>query len=206
MWSGSSPLARGLRVDVVVVGGRMGIIPARAGFTRQGRSAPRLSTDHPRSRGVYPAAIGAIGRTPGSSPLARGLHEHHCRARRRRRIIPARAGFTAGDEPLQVCPRDHPRSRGVYHHPGWGLRDGRGSSPLARGLHGCGPSRGWVGGIIPARAGFTFQPAYSSQPHKDHPRSRGVYTCGSLESQRLATLPDRVCLHCRPSARSAELR
>ena len=52
---------------------------------------------------------------------------------------------------------------------------GRGSSPLARGLH-VGhtffpPSRG----IIPARAGFTRTLAWVKGDTGDHPRSRGVY-------------------------------
>ena len=71
---GSSPLARGLR-------------PARR------RSCPR-TPDHPRSRGVYPQKSKFPGTLEGSSPLARGLRRRHSRPRRRRRIIPARAGFT----------------------------------------------------------------------------------------------------------------
>ena len=50
---GSSPLARGLlgelRDNVPVVG----IIPARAGFTRPRLHRPQRGRDHPRSRGVY---------------------------------------------------------------------------------------------------------------------------------------------------------
>ena len=50
---GSSPLARGLRGPVLLLGGALRIIPARAGFTphRGSRRWPRR--DHPRSRGVY---------------------------------------------------------------------------------------------------------------------------------------------------------
>ena len=56
-YTGSSPLARGLRQRVRAQVGVHGIIPARAGFTgctgmmRPGRS------DHPRSRGVYLATM-----------------------------------------------------------------------------------------------------------------------------------------------------
>ena len=71
-------------------------------------------------------------------------------------IIPARAGFTAGDERLTQSDEDHPRSRGVY----WLLEH-----------YGDG-----VIGIIPARAGFT-RPSRSRPPARtDHPRSRGVYS------------------------------
>ena len=72
---GSSPLARGLRTENL---------------------AQKIAAlDHPRSRGVYkPTLSGSAGR-PGSSPLARGLLRQHLISRHWRRIIPARAGFTA---------------------------------------------------------------------------------------------------------------
>ena len=50
---GSSPLARGLRRDRRSSGGRLGIIPARAGFTPAGVGGRDGGGDHPRSRGVY---------------------------------------------------------------------------------------------------------------------------------------------------------
>ena len=133
--TGSSPLARGLRGGRPSASQMVGIIPARAGFTRARVSHWRRSQDHPRSRGVYPA-------------------------RRRPRsvggwIIPARAGFTtaltAGFNRL----KDHPRSRGVYIEFTGLLSFLRGSSPLARGLLGSLLLTGQQVRIIPARAGFT---------------------------------------------------
>ena len=55
--SGSSPLARGLQLPVTSAATSSRIIPARAGFTS--RRGPCWSSpwDHPRSRGVYRAAI-----------------------------------------------------------------------------------------------------------------------------------------------------
>ena len=50
---GSSPLARGLHRPRDPGQTRLGIIPARAGFTRRNRGAQRPGWDHPRSRGVY---------------------------------------------------------------------------------------------------------------------------------------------------------
>ena len=51
--TGSSPLARGLPLEVRDLPVEARIIPARAGFTRaQGRPVGRAA-DHPRSRGVY---------------------------------------------------------------------------------------------------------------------------------------------------------
>ena len=93
-----------------------------------------------------------------------------------RGIIPARAGFTCSSSRRLLNPRDHPRSRGVYHFRPPSRRGSAGSSPLARGLRtalhdvlllGQGSSPlarglrrytivvGAMRGIIPARAGFT---------------------------------------------------
>ena len=71
---GSSPLARGLQLDAVLVEPADGIIPARAGFTRLLPTLPLLTPDHPRSRGVYRSRASLARSAPGSSPLARGLH------------------------------------------------------------------------------------------------------------------------------------
>ena len=93
----------------------------------------------------------------------------------RRRIIPARAGFTV------LCYigtgnwMDHPRSRGVYFVQSFRLGASQGSSPLARGLLRTIRQSGDGGGIIPARAGFTATMGRSGMLRTDHPRSRGVY-------------------------------
>ena len=50
---GSSPLARGLLVSVLLVTVLCWIIPARAGFTLPEPLTPGQVADHPRSRGVY---------------------------------------------------------------------------------------------------------------------------------------------------------
>ena len=91
---GSSPLARGLHEYEKRDCGDVGIIPARAGFTSLGFGGGVLVPDHPRSRGVYVAIMRSTTPGRGSSPLARGLQGEVTHARRRRRIIPARAGFT----------------------------------------------------------------------------------------------------------------
>ena len=176
--AGSSPLARGLRTDQPDRMRLAGIIPARAGFTPAWEAWQSRGRDHPRSRGVY----GRSSRTPtwcsGSSPLARGLHRRAARAQPLHRIIPARAGFTPGRQPLPGRPADHPRSRGVYR-----TRPGRtptysGSSPLARGLPRTVLRPATYMRIIPARAGFTLRRGGQWQEHEDHPRSRGVYARG----------------------------
>ena len=172
---GSSPLARGLRIQDQRRQPADGIIPARAGFTGSRSPPTRAPWDHPRSRGVYESSLdrGDVG--PGSSPLARGLHFRGHRPERADRIIPARAGFTEPRHETRRADADHPRSRGVYlcARPRGSRRGG--SSPLARGLQ---AERGcyWHDRrIIPARAGFTRWTARSGQCLPDHPRSRGVY-------------------------------
>ena len=111
---GSSPLARGL--------------PRCCRSPRTGRR------DHPRSRGVYSAHTVKLWPSPGSSPLARGLRAPEPIAAPTGGIIPARAGFTAGQGPRPIPRRDHPRSRGVYADSSSGMKAFTGSSPLARGL------------------------------------------------------------------------
>ena len=132
------------------------IIPARAGFTAHSASAWPATADHPRSRGVYGEFVVPSGVSDGSSPLARGLP-------------PFSIAFL-------IAIRDHPRSRGVYRHSLPTEGRGGGSSPLARGLHSALVLRRALGGIIPARAGFTDRFDAGSGYDRDHPRSRGVYS------------------------------
>ena len=91
------------------------------------------------------------------------------------RIIPARAGVTTPLRPATAAGTDHPRSRGVYADRVAYLMVDMGSSPLARGLRDDGDVTFEVAGIIPARAGFTWQSAPPLSLPPDHPRSRGVY-------------------------------
>ena len=95
--SGSSPLARGLRMVCVRVLCTCGIIPARAGFTSPKRTQPPAPSDHPRSRGVYGRGFAGVDVIVGSSPLARGLRLGKLGDSADLRIIPARAGFTLAD-------------------------------------------------------------------------------------------------------------
>ena len=173
---GSSPLARGLRPTTAHLALALGIIPARAGFTRTCTPTCARTRDHPRSRGVYVVQRRGSRRGRGSSPLARGLPE---RVRRRLYgawIIPARAGFTPTTSWRSGAPWDHPRSRGVYSPSRRGRSSSDGSSPLARGLL-VNPSKEEIERrIIPARAGFTTSPTCGGRSCGDHPRSRGVYS------------------------------
>ena len=134
-----------------------------------------MSSDHPRSRGVYGQASGSCSPPSGSSPLARGLRGPRSRSTPRTGIIPARAGFTVKRGPAPRPGRDHPRSRGVYDDVGVVGGCEEGSSPLARGLQAGTGSPLAIRGIIPARAGFTPSGLPQGSRPRDHPRSRGVY-------------------------------
>ena len=153
---GSSPLARGLLEVWVACPDEGGIIPARAGFTRENEADRAGLPDHPRSRGVYQGTTPHRPSAEGSSPLARGLPGEDVHPCAPMRIIPARAGFTGAGRQCAFAPRDHPRSRGVYINSVYGLTAAKGSSPLARGLHQVRHRHGRALRIIPARAGFTW--------------------------------------------------
>ena len=175
LYGGSSPLARGLPVQVDREPLLTGIIPARAGFTGDGAGHALDDEDHPRSRGVYRVSYSRIHITPGSSPLARGLRPRIRHGVGRGGIIPARAGFTRPTCRPSTGLGDHPRSRGVYRQAAIGTHVQSGSSPLARGLPGSRQAWWEITRIIPARAGFTSQSNRPGAPCSDHPRSRGVY-------------------------------
>ena len=198
---GSSPLARGLLPPGLDLLHGLGIIPARAGFTRRRKRPRPARPDHPRSRGVYCDEHAELDRGGGSSPLARGLHRIRNPWTVETGIIPARAGFTYPCALTATVRRDHPRSRGVY----WSVtyRVGRppGSSPLARGLlsvihWGDDQKR-----IIPARAGFTLGDRRDSN---GGPPYQGAFaftgdlgtarlSCGSVVAgQRSTTTPSPV--------------
>ena len=172
---GSSPLARGLPIRAPPPGKRVGIIPARAGFTAAPLFCADSLADHPRSRGVYDSLALELGDQVGSSPLARGLQgcsrPLNCWAG----IIPARAGFTVRPGSSDGSGEDHPRSRGVYSFVPSDVEVLSGSSPLARGLLDVGLFLCVRRRIIPARAGFTMTNLKNSYGRSDHPRSRGVY-------------------------------
>ena len=201
---GSSPLARGLRDLLHQDPAGPRIIPARAGFTTVQSSYLFTAADHPRSRGVYRLTTTGRSAARGSSPLARGLLPPMRQPRIRRRIIPARAGFTRTRRWIAGPRPDHPRSRGVYQNEEVDRWAKTGSSPLARGLLDgqelgegevriiparAGLPHGWglrqcCARIIPARAGFTTRADGPRRASGDHPRSRGVY------SRVLAGCPD----------------
>ena len=152
---GSSPRVRGLPrvVEHNVLQSR--IIPARAGFTVAALTPRPMTSDHPRACGVYVIPCTSVCSNHGSSPRVRGLPYELGVTHGPRRIIPARAGFTAPPG-ARACPRtDHPRACGVYVVPVADVASGQGSSPRVRGLLERRTGHIRSNRIIPARAGFT---------------------------------------------------
>ena len=172
---GSSPLSRGIPLDITGDYRRFRIIPALAGNTRCSTTSPAPCKDHPRSRGEYPRDLTEQTTAEGSSPLSRGILRACCGEVEGERIIPALAGNTQDPRRVRTSERDHPRSRGEYAMQDGQVRESSGSSPLSRGIRGWGAPGLGGGGIIPALAGNTVTDARPHRASRDHPRSRGEY-------------------------------
>ena len=172
---GSSPLSRGIRAELAVGVGIVGIIPALAGNTNTTPPATFLGRDHPRSRGEYDQKVWASLDAHGSSPLSRGIRSQASGQWTYLRIIPALAGNTLRGFAQLDIRRDHPRSRGEYGGSESVIRFSSGSSPLSRGIRVQLPTHFEAIGIIPALAGNTGVHAAPSMRRRDHPRSRGEY-------------------------------
>ena len=173
--AGSSPLSRGIPVQLRSVHPEQRIIPALAGNTYSHSPRGFGFRDHPRSRGEYAMAPANVDLAPGSSPLSRGIHTQSTSRPPGRGIIPALAGNTAFQLFEGRGERDHPRSRGEYAASVAVTGAPRGSSPLSRGIPPFPYEASCPKGIIPALAGNT--PGYGSSigSYRDHPRSRGEY-------------------------------
>ena len=96
MAEGSSPHTRGALPGMDLNNVAIGIIPAYAGSTDGPHTTSRAVWDHPRIRGEHGVNTAGEYARPGSSPHTRGARAPTCIRRRRRGIIPAYAGSTAG--------------------------------------------------------------------------------------------------------------
>ena len=91
---GSSPLARGTPDGWVQLPPGMGLIPARAGNTRNQHHRRSTVRAHPRSRGEHCWFLDRTANLSGSSPLARGTQSAPQNRGLSHGLIPARAGNT----------------------------------------------------------------------------------------------------------------
>ena len=150
---GSSPRVRGkpvLRTDMHLVGG---LIPARAGKTKDEAGSALIRW--------------------GSSPRVRGKHQAPRRFRPSSRLIPARAGKTRACPRRRRGRRAHPRACGENPDGGRTCVLRHGSSPRVRGKLHQDPGGAQSGGLIPARAGKTPARRASSRRRRAHPRACG---------------------------------
>ena len=172
---GSSPLARGTRIEAVAARIALRFIPARAGNTRPTPASSAARTVHPRSRGEHGVRCSMPACQTGSSPLARGTPGGAARGRSTQRFIPARAGNTCAAVARCRARPVHPRSRGEHWMDCTSAARRSGSSPLARGTRGIGLPSTRCKRFIPARAGNTHRGGRGPHRPPVHPRSRGEH-------------------------------
>ena len=132
---GSSPLTRGKRILARHAEGRVRLIPAHAGKTRDKKECQPADWAHPRSRGENSAPPTPAPSPVGSSPLTRGKPDAGHGLVVFHGLIPAHAGKTRWLAHALATSRAHPRSRG--ENVTWSSRSWAsvGSSPLTRGKH-----------------------------------------------------------------------
>ena len=153
--TGSSPHARGARMEKTKVTYVDGIIPACAGSTPRARHRDVHRRDHPRMRGEHSPERQSRTNQLGSSPHARGAPFLRARGPILGGIIPACAGSTHRSTIGRSRRRDHPRMRGEHLCTKCVDSIRRGSSPHARGAQAVELDVLELAGIIPACAGST---------------------------------------------------
>ena len=171
--SGSSPRVRGKRDHGLLRARPPGLIPARAGKTVTCCSNLSRSAAHPRACGENTMATPSVAMATGSSPRVRGKRRGDGREQHRVRIIPARAGKTAGRTRSPATSSDHPRACGENGVGSILARSRAGSSPRVRGKPPARTVAARAPGIIPARAGKTCAWRLSMGGTRDHPRACG---------------------------------
>ena len=106
---GSSPRVRGMRVRLVELVVRDGIIPACAGNAVRQLRGVLPGQDHPRVCGECVKGLEDEQIDSGSSPRVRGMRDPRIRGQRVARIIPACAGNAAFSFACSPVAWDHPR-------------------------------------------------------------------------------------------------
>ena len=172
---GSSPLARGTRVDGYWGCRHRRLIPARAETTAAHAESRQCPGDHPRSRREHGSSARSTHRPHESSPLARGTLSAAEHLKDLVGLIPTHAGNIPVRHGRTSRRPAHPRSRGEHLSRPRAARSRMGSSPLARGTSGVPYSPPGVCRLIPARAGNMPTRTIATAPVPAHPRSRGEH-------------------------------
>ena len=174
--SGSSPRVRGTQQLPFQIVEFLGIIPACAGNTRDGKMCITTGGDHPRVCGEHHLTEQNLSALMGSSPRVRGTQPQTHLGALRRGIIPACAGNTPAWPGPHWLMRDHPRVCGEHQSCSLKALMLLGSSPRVRGTPGRAGKAGDPAGIIPACAGNTCAAACCNTFTEDHPRVCGEHT------------------------------
>ena len=170
---GSSPLTRGKLGLPALHLASARLIPAHAGKTHTVFAPSFYPGAHPRSRGENDAKPAIRLHPEGSSPLTRGKRLRAFYTGNGVRLIPAHAGKTAMNRVQAVFDRAHPRSLWENSFVALIVIVPPGSSPLTRGKRSARELVLRGGGLIPAHAGKTADPAGVVRLVWAHPRSRG---------------------------------
>ncbi len=172
---GSSPRARGTRLNgnKHQVGRRF--IPAGAGNTRDRLAADDVEAVHPRGRGEHSCRRSTSRPNDGSSPRARGTLRTAVDSQHAARFIPAGAGNTRNTAGRRRLGSVHPRGRGEHVPTAFQGDKSRGSSPRARGTRLHQVQRRRHGRFIPAGAGNTIASSTRRGMPPVHPRGRGEH-------------------------------
>ena len=170
---GSSPRGRGKLKFIYVVIYVVGLIPARAGKTRECYSRGHDVRAHPRAGGENQAGKSILICVAGASPRGRGKLTCVDDDLKVARLIPARAGKTRGYRSHWMSWGAHPRAGGE-NHVSIGLAVSlHGSSPRGRGKHQKDSLVQRLRRLIPARAGKTSTTSASDSTRRAHPRAGG---------------------------------
>ena len=172
---GSSPLARGTRLEPGRMCWLLRFIPAGAGNTLGLFSSLSGGAVHPRWRGEHGYGIYRKQFDAGSSPLARGTPRRQLQQFTISRFIPAGAGNTSASGSGHPESAVHPRWRGEHARVITGRPTPRGSSPLARGTLLGKRESVQRRRFIPAGAGNTVKLFWPSLRMPVHPRWRGEH-------------------------------
>ena len=153
--NGSSPRVRGKPRRQRATTRDSGLIPARAGKTRQAWARASWARAHPRACGENAPTTSTPGWSPGSSPRVRGKRDARRPDGRAAGLIPARAGKTTRCQRRARTGWAHPRACGENIDCAYYPHGETGSSPRVRGKRDEVTEVPGVPGLIPARAGKT---------------------------------------------------